>query len=128
LSELPPFKADADFVFAQISYSLDDLLRWRDTLRFDGRVYAGAMVVASAAMAKRLGTENSQLAVPADVVARLERDDRYGVELACDLVEGIRASGAFDGVHLVPVSRYREVASRLEGRGWSGGPNRSRPA
>lgn len=118
LSELPPFKADADFVFAQISYSLDDLLRWRDTLRFDGRVYAGAMVIASAAMAKRLGTDNPQLAVPPDVIARIERDDQYGVELACDLVEGIRASGAFDGAHLVPVSRYRDVASRLENRGW----------
>jgi hypothetical protein len=26
----------------------------------------------------------------------------------------IRESGAFDGVHLVPVSRYRAVAARLE--------------
>jgi methylenetetrahydrofolate reductase (NADPH) len=26
----------------------------------------------------------------------------------------LRDSGAFDGVHLVPVARYREVALRLE--------------
>ena len=26
----------------------------------------------------------------------------------------IRETGAFDGVHLVPVARYREVAARLE--------------
>ena len=26
----------------------------------------------------------------------------------------IRDSGAFEGVHLVPVSRYRDVAARLE--------------
>jgi hypothetical protein len=26
----------------------------------------------------------------------------------------VRDSGAFDGVHLVPVTRYREVAARLE--------------
>jgi hypothetical protein len=26
----------------------------------------------------------------------------------------IRDSGAFDGVHLIPVSKYREVAARLE--------------
>ena len=37
-----------------------------------------------------------------------------GVALACDLVEGVRESGAFDGVHLIPVSKYREVAARLE--------------
>ena len=36
------------------------------------------------------------------------------MELACDLVLAVRESGAFDGVHLVPVSRYREVAARLE--------------
>ena len=26
----------------------------------------------------------------------------------------IRDSGAFEGVHLIPVARYREVAARLE--------------
>ena len=46
----------------------------------------------------------------------IERDPSAGVKLACDLVEGVRASGAFDGVHLIPVSRYREVAARLESR------------
>jgi hypothetical protein len=28
----------------------------------------------------------------------------------------VRESGAYDGVHLIPVSRYREVAARLEAR------------
>jgi hypothetical protein len=36
------------------------------------------------------------------------------VEHACELVLEIRDSGAFEGVHLVPVSRYRQVAARLE--------------
>jgi hypothetical protein len=31
-------------------------------------------------------------------------------------VSEIRDSGAFDGVHLIPVSRYREMAQRLEER------------
>jgi methylenetetrahydrofolate reductase (NADPH) len=122
LTEMPAFKLGADFVFAQISYSLDGLLRWRDALRFDGRVYAGVMVIASVAMAERLGADNPQLAVPADVVERIAHDERAGVDLACELVEGIRASGAFDGVHLVPVSRYRQVAAQLEQRGWRAGP------
>ncbi len=47
-------------------------------------------------------------------VHAIERDPDAGVELACDLVAGVRASGAFDGVHLIPVNRYREVAARLE--------------
>jgi hypothetical protein len=36
------------------------------------------------------------------------------VTIACDLNEQIRVSGAFDGVHLIAIKRYREVASRLE--------------
>jgi methylenetetrahydrofolate reductase (NADPH) len=118
LGALPRFKADADFVFTQISYSLDDLLRWREGLAFEGQVYAGVMVVASAAMARKLSTENEQLSIPADVVELVERDPAGGVDLACELAQGIRDSGAFDGVHLVPVSRYREVALKLEQQGW----------
>jgi hypothetical protein len=72
------------------------------------------MVVASPQMARKLTVDIPQLAVPAHVVERLEHDRSAGVDLACDLVEEIRASGAFDGVHLVPVGRYREVAARLE--------------
>ena len=52
--------------------------------------------------------------VPPDLLARLEHDRSAGVEAACDLVLAIRDSGAFDGVHLIPVARYREAAARLE--------------
>ena len=119
LDALPPFKLEADFVFAQVSYSRDDLLRWRDTLRFEGAVYAGVMIVASAAMAKRLSSENEQLTVPQGIIDGLERDPDHGVKRACELTEALRASEAFDGVHLIPVSRYREAALRLEQLGWS---------
>ena len=63
-------------------------------------------------MAKSL--EIPGLTVPVDLVERLERDRNAGVDVACDLVTAIRDSGAFDGVHLIPVARYREVAARLE--------------
>jgi methylenetetrahydrofolate reductase (NADPH) len=36
------------------------------------------------------------------------------VDAACEQVARLRESGAFDGVHLVPVQRYRELAARLE--------------
>jgi len=114
LAPLPAWKRDADVLFAQVAFSLDALLDWRASIEFDGPVYAGVMVVASAPMARKLTAEVPQLAVPAAVVERLEADRTAGVELACELLEGIRASGAFDGVHLIPVGRYREVAARLE--------------
>jgi methylenetetrahydrofolate reductase (NADPH) len=121
LDALAPFKRDADFVFSQVSYSLDGLLRWRESLDFAGQVYAGIMVLASPGMARKLSNENAQLSVPSSVLDLLDGDANAGVQIACELAEGVRTSGAFDGVHLVPVSRYREVALLLEQQGWRGG-------
>jgi 5,10-methylenetetrahydrofolate reductase len=101
-------------MFAQVGYSVDELVRWRSTIDYDRPVYAGVMVVPSVPMARKISADIPQLAVPDSWVHAIERDPAMGVELACDLVAAIRASGAFEGVHLIPVSRYREVAARLE--------------
>ncbi|MDA8296494.1 MAG: methylenetetrahydrofolate reductase [Actinomycetota bacterium] len=113
---LPRWKRDADFVFCQVGFSLPELLARREALGFDGKVYAGVIVLSSAAMACKLAAEIPDLNVPDDLVAALERDRDAGVHAACALVEALAASGAFDGVHLVPVRRYRQVAQLLEGR------------
>jgi methylenetetrahydrofolate reductase (NADPH) len=114
LRPLPAFKQSADFLFTQVTFSLDALLRWREQLTFDGPVYAGVMVLASASMARKLSSEIAEIAIPSRWVDAVESDRVAGVELACSFIEEIRGSGAFDGVHLIPVSRYREVAARLE--------------
>ncbi len=114
LRPLPRWKQEADAIYAQVSFSLPDLVAWRDTIDFDGPVYAGILVVASAAMGRKLTSENDQLAVPDEIIEHLDRDPNAGVDVALDLVEQIRGSGSFDGVHLVPVGRYREVGARLE--------------
>ncbi|HVT42721.1 MAG TPA: methylenetetrahydrofolate reductase [Acidimicrobiales bacterium] len=118
LRPLPAWKQAADFLFVQIGFSLDALLAWRAEAEAGGRlrpgvpVYAGVLVIASAAMARTVQIPGVEL--PPDLAPRLERDRNAGVDLACDLVAAIRDSGAFDGVHLIPVARYREVAARLE--------------
>ncbi|TYC18326.1 methylenetetrahydrofolate reductase [Actinomadura syzygii] len=114
LRKTPEWKRSADFTFVQVSYSVDDLLRWRDDARLNGPVYAGVMVLASAGMARNLAAAIPDIAIPAELVDAVERDRAAGVAVACEQVLAIRDSGAFDGVHLVPVSRYREVAARLE--------------
>jgi methylenetetrahydrofolate reductase (NADPH) len=123
LRPVPGWKRQADFVFAQVSYSLDRLLAWRESVELDVPVYAGVMVVASAAMAKQVSAAIPDLGIPASLVEAVEHHrsagagsgvDHPGVVAACELVRQIEESGAFDGVHLVPVSRYREVAMRLE--------------
>ena len=117
LGPLAPFKAQADFLFVQMSFDVDALVAWREDLVFDGPVYAGVMVLASAAMAARVAGQIGEMTIPAAVLDQLARDPGCGVDLACEQVEAIEASGAFEGVHLVPVSRYRQVAARLEASG-----------
>src|SRR5690606_21978252 len=74
LGPLPAWKADADFVFAQVSHDLDGLRRWRDALDVECPVYAGVMVIPSAPMARKLAGEVPQLAPPDHVVAAVEAD------------------------------------------------------
>ena len=111
---LPAWKRDADFFFCQVNYSNDALLRWRESTDVSGPVYAGVMVLASAGMARRLSATIPDIHIPDALIAEVSRDPQAGVEAACEQILELRSSGAFDGVHLVPVSKYREVALRLE--------------
>ncbi len=115
LRPLPAWKAEADFLFVQVTYSVRALLDWRSTIDFAGPIFAGVMVPTSAAMARQLTADIPELAVPQKLVATLEGDPAAGVEYACQMIDEVKASGAFAGVHLIPISRYREVAARLEG-------------
>ncbi|HEX4248324.1 MAG TPA: methylenetetrahydrofolate reductase, partial [Pseudonocardia sp.] len=110
----PAWKRTADFVFAQVSYSIPALLRWREQNPIDAPVYVGVMVLASAAMAKRLAATIPDIEIPDELVERVAADPAAGVDAACEQVLALRETGAFDGVHLVPVSRFRQVAARLE--------------
>ncbi|HTJ75242.1 MAG TPA: hypothetical protein VL337_07740 [Acidimicrobiales bacterium] len=114
LRPLPPWKKAADFLFVQVSFDLELLLAWRDTIEFEGNVYAGVMVLPSASMARKLVADIPEITVPASWIDAIERDRSAGVGLACELAHRIRDSGAFDGVHLIPGVRYRETAARLE--------------
>ena len=114
LGPLPAWKQDADFLFAQVSFSLPALLDWRAGVAFDGPVFAGVMAPSSATMARKLSADIPELAVPDSLVEALDADRDAGVDFACQMVSDIQASGAFDGVHLIPVSRHREIAARLE--------------
>ncbi len=109
---LPEWKRNADFLFVQVGFDVEALLAWRSTVEVTCPVYAGVIVIASPAMARKVTIPG--FSVPDDLVERLERDRNAGVDAACELVTALRDSGAYDGVHLVPVARYREVAARLE--------------
>ena len=114
LRPLPRWKHAADFIFSQVSYSADAQLRWRDANPVDVPVYAGVMVLASAAMARRLAAAIPDIEIPGWLASKVAHDTMAGVEAACEQITRLRDSGAFDGVHLVPVNRYREISARLE--------------
>jgi methylenetetrahydrofolate reductase (NADPH) len=114
LRPLPAWKRGVDFLFAQVSFSLDELMRWRDANPVDVPVFAGVMVLASEGHAQRLAAAIPDIHIPDPLVRQVASDRMAGVEATCEQVLRIRASGAFDGVHLIPVARYREVAARLE--------------
>jgi len=116
LAALPAWKRSADFLFVQVSFRLDRLLRWREQLDFGGRVYAGVMIPPSASRARKWAAELPQIEVPDEWIDAIETRPSRGVDLGCDLISSIRDSGAFDGVHLVPGVRYREVALAMERR------------
>ena len=112
----------ADFLFVQIGFSPSRLLRWRESLDYEGRVYAGVLLLASSRMARRVNASIPDIRVPEAIIDKLEGDPSLGVELALEQIEEIKESGGFDGVHLVPVGKYREVAARLQHPG--GAPGR----
>jgi 5,10-methylenetetrahydrofolate reductase len=116
LRPLPRWKADVDRLFVQVCWSVDDLLRWRESLDFDGPVYPAVLVVPSAGMARRLGDRIPELRMPDELIDAVERDPGAGIDIAGDLVDRIEQSGAFAGVHLIAGHRYRQVAAALEGR------------
>jgi methylenetetrahydrofolate reductase (NADPH) len=114
LRPLPAWKRAADFMFVQVGFSLESLVQWREANPVDVPVFAGVMVLASEAHARRLAAAIPEITIPDSLIRRVSSDRRAGVEATCEYVLQIRDSGAFDGVHLIPVARYREVAARLE--------------
>jgi methylenetetrahydrofolate reductase (NADPH) len=114
LGSLPAWKREADFLFVQIGFSLEPLLRWREQVDLTIPVYAGVMSLASPTQAQALAATIPDIDIPLQLIEEVARDRLAGVEAACQLVLDIRDCGAFDGVHLVPVARYRAVAARLE--------------
>jgi hypothetical protein len=65
-------------------------------------------------MARRLAASIPDIEIPGSLIERVADDPVAGVGAAHEQIARLRDSGAFDGVHLVPVQRYREIAARLE--------------
>ena len=96
LQPLPRWKHAADFIFSQVNYSVDAQLRWRDANPAGVPVYAGVMVLASAAMARRLAATIPDIEIPGWLADKVAADKMAGVEAACQQIARLRDSGAFE--------------------------------
>jgi methylenetetrahydrofolate reductase (NADPH) len=110
---LPDWKRDADFLCIQLSFDPLAVIRWCEDASFDGPIYAGVVVFASDKMAIRLMDRIPGLVVPEALVQALAKGSEAGVDEATKMVMDLKASGAVDGVHLVPGRRFRETARAL---------------
>ena len=80
------------------------------------------MVLASATMARRLAATIPDIEIPGWLTDKVASDKMAGVEAACQQIVRLRDSGAFDGVHLIPVNRYRKSP-----HAWKRSPDKPRP-
>jgi len=111
---LPEWKKRADFLLVQVSFGpLDQLCEWRSSIGFEAPVLAGVLVLASSAMAERLVSGAFGIEIPSQVIERLHDDPHAGVQIALDQVAALRDSGVFQGAHLIPGVRYRQVTQAL---------------
>jgi 5,10-methylenetetrahydrofolate reductase len=109
------WRGRADFLCVQVTFSMDRLVRWRESIAYSGKVYAGVLVLSDGRMARRINSSIPDIHVPAALADKLDDDPELGVRLACEQIEAVRGADGFDGVHVVPVGRYREMARALRG-------------
>ena len=112
--DLPGWKRDADVVWLAPTFSLPAVTAWRERhTDLAAPVRAGVLVPTGPKMARGVA-EGMDLDLPDGLVEALGEDDTAGVDAACEHTLALRDAGV-DGIHLVAVSRYREVAQRLAG-------------
>jgi methylenetetrahydrofolate reductase (NADPH) len=112
--DLPGWKRDADVVWLAPTFSLPAVTDWRERHADLGApVRAGVLVPTGPGMARGVA-EGMDLDLPEGLVDALADDATAGVDAACEHALALRDAGV-DGIHLVAVSRYREVAQRLAG-------------
>jgi len=112
--DLPDWKRDADVVWLAPTFSLPAVEGWRERhADLDAPLRAGVLVPTGPRMARGVG-EGMDLDLPEGLVSALGEDETAGVDAACEHALALRDAGV-DGIHLVAVSRYREVAARLAG-------------
>lgn len=118
--------AGADFVMTQITYDLDALMAWSEVVRARGipeqaAVLVGVAPIRSAAQARYLIEHLPGVAVPPELIARLERAgpdaEAIGVADCVRIVDRLREVPGLAGVHVMGLGREAVVRRVIEEAG-----------
>ena len=116
----------ADFVQTQIAYDLDALRSWAETVGSRGildraSVIVGMTPLRSARTARFMNENLFGVTVPQRIIAALEeagtRAEDVGVDMAIELVQGLRAIPGIAGVHIMALGRDEVIRRVVEGAG-----------
>lgn len=110
---LARWKRAADAFWLPPSFSVADVVRWREAAGVDAPVRAGVVVPTGPRMAEGVASAIPDLELPDGLEEALAQDPDAGIAAACEHVLALREAGVVDGVHLVAVSRAGRVARRL---------------
>ena len=110
------WREEADFLIAPVRYTATEVEAWRETIRFDGDVWAAILILASANMGRRLNARNLDLTVPQTLIEAFDDDPDAGMTAAFGILENLDAAGVVDGAYMIPGQRLRPVIDRLRVR------------
>ena len=125
--------AGAQFIQTQGVFDMDSLRRFMDAVRRAGiraHIMAGIIPLRSAGMAKYMNEYIPGIAVPQEMIDRLEAaaaegrakgvkgmPAQLGIEMAAELIASIKAEGLCDGVHIMAIGAEKNVPTLLEKAG-----------
>jgi methylenetetrahydrofolate reductase (NADPH) len=118
--------AGADFVQTQIAYDFDALRSWAETVGSRGildraSVIVGMTPLRSARTARFMNENLFGVTVPQRIIDALEeagpRAEDVGVDMAIELVQGLRSIPGIAGVHIMALGRDEVIRRVVEGAG-----------
>ncbi len=127
-------EAGADFVQTQGIFDVDAFGEWVHLLRKEWlhekvHVLAGVMPLRSAKAARFVSERLPGVAVPKEVIARLDRASSpraAGIRLAVETIEGLRKIDGVRGIHVMGVGWEESIPEVLRGAGLAPRPGPSR--
>ena len=115
--------AGAEFIQTQAVYDIDNLRKFMDYARkFNVKILAGIVLLASAGMAKYMNNNVPGIFVPQDLIDEMAGAEKgkalqKGIEITGRLIRTIKEESLCDGVHIMAIGREGTVPDILTAAG-----------